>query len=205
MWILNLNHLKLLFNNESGCVESTEKGSEAKIDPTTLSHNLFGDNHNDDNIKHLQWWWWSEHSPHRCLYPHQQWWQKQREKQCWQNTIINNLAFSCLIISKKRDADNNFVIWVTFPYLMQWWGQDRLVHLKLMLLAQSMKGLPNHPSSQVLSNMCQTAVRRIATAPNESLRQGDAETRNDNEVDRISQILHKFWGGLLLQTWVLSC
>ena len=46
---LNLNHLKLLFNNESGCVESTEKGSEAKIDPATPSHNLLGDNHNHEN------------------------------------------------------------------------------------------------------------------------------------------------------------
>ena len=102
-------------------------------------------------------WWQSEHSPHRCLSPHQQWWQKQQEKLCWKYIIINNfvirITFPCLLISKKRDADNNFVIWVTFPYLMQWWGQDRLVHLKLMLLAQSMKGLPNHPSSQVLSNI----------------------------------------------------
>ena len=31
-------------------MESTEKGSEPKIDPTTPSHNLLGDNHNHDIV-----------------------------------------------------------------------------------------------------------------------------------------------------------
>ena len=46
--IYQFEYLKLLFNNESGGMNSTKKSAKPKIDPTTPSHNLDDDDYEYD-------------------------------------------------------------------------------------------------------------------------------------------------------------